>query len=81
MCAQYEAGFFASLTKVVVELLSDAFPELAGNAGTGMTPEKVAEVILDEEVRLHVGSRQKKYYHVIHMCNCYQWSIAAAAEC
>ncbi len=51
MCEQYEAGFFASLTKVVVELLSDAFPELAGNIGTGMTPEKVAEVILDEEVR------------------------------
>jgi len=46
----YEAGFFSGLTAKVVELLGDAFPELKGNPGTGMTPEKVSQVILEEEL-------------------------------
>ena len=37
----YEAGFFAGLVGLVVQLLGDAFPELKGNPGTGMTPDKV----------------------------------------
>jgi alanyl-tRNA synthetase len=46
----YEPGFFSGLTPVVVELLGDAFPTLRGSPGTGMTPEKVAAIILDEEI-------------------------------
>jgi hypothetical protein len=49
--AQYEPGFFAGLTNKVVEILGDAFPELRSHPGTSMTPEKVAQVILEEEVR------------------------------
>ena len=48
---QYEAGFFSGLTSKVVEILGDAFPELRSHPGTSMTPEKVAQVILEEEVR------------------------------
>lgn len=48
--SSYEAGFFASLVPTVVELLGDAFPELKLNPGNGFTPEKVAEIILEEEV-------------------------------
>eukprot|EP00292_Cryptomonas_paramecium_P002063 CAMPEP_0113686664 /NCGR_PEP_ID=MMETSP0038_2-20120614/15427_1 /TAXON_ID=2898 /ORGANISM="Cryptomonas paramecium" /LENGTH=975 /DNA_ID=CAMNT_0000607035 /DNA_START=18 /DNA_END=2945 /DNA_ORIENTATION=- /assembly_acc=CAM_ASM_000170 len=46
----YEPGFFAGLTSKVVEILGGAFPELQNNPGTNMTPEKVAQVILEEEV-------------------------------
>jgi hypothetical protein len=48
---QYEPGFFSGLTSKVVEILGDAFPELRSHPGTSMTPEKVAQVILEEEVR------------------------------
>ena len=34
-----------------MEILGDAFPELRSHPGTSMTPEKVAQVILEEEVR------------------------------
>uniref|UniRef100_A0A6U4ZAK0 Alanine--tRNA ligase n=3 Tax=Hemiselmis andersenii TaxID=464988 RepID=A0A6U4ZAK0_HEMAN len=47
--AHYEAGFFAGLVPLVVELLGDAFPELKLNPATGFTPEKVAEIVLEEE--------------------------------
>ena len=51
LCPQgYEAGFFSGLSPLVVEILGGAFPELKGNEGTGMTPEKVAAIILEEEV-------------------------------
>jgi hypothetical protein len=43
----YEAGFFAGLVGLVVQLLGDAFPELKGNPGTGMTPEKVRAYTLN----------------------------------
>ena len=48
--AKYEAGFFAGLSSLVIDLLGDTFPELRGNPGTGMTPEKVSQIILEEEV-------------------------------
>jgi len=47
---QYEPGFFSGLTPLVVEILGGAFPELNGNPGTDMTPEKVAAIILEEEI-------------------------------
>jgi len=47
---QYEAGFFSSLSSLVVDVLGEAFPELKGNPGVGMTPEKVASIIYEEEV-------------------------------